>query len=212
MQIEQQHILNWLELCAQAYEENQDYLTDLDRDIGDADHGLNMNRGFKKVVEKMPSKEDKQPIGNIFKTTGMTLLSSVGGASGPLYGTLFIRTAAALGTREQLSFEELIDGLKSGVDGVVSRGKAQAGDKTMCDVWLPVLASMKTSLEQGVSPDYLMDEMVDIAEKSAVSTIEMQAKKGRASYLGERSIGHQDPGATSSLMMIKALRQAVTGS
>ncbi|MGF1724881.1 dihydroxyacetone kinase subunit DhaL [Photobacterium nomapromontoriensis] len=211
MQIEKNQIINWLELCAVAYEENQDFLTDLDRDIGDADHGLNMNRGFKKVAETLP-KVEKQNIATILKNTGMTLLSSVGGASGPLYGTLFIRTAASLGTREQLSFAELIDALKGGVDGVISRGKAEQGDKTMCDVWLPVLNTTKASLESGISPDHLLDEMVEIAEKSAVSTIEMQAKKGRASYLGERSIGHQDPGATSSLIMIKALRQAVTGS
>ncbi|CAH1540041.1 dihydroxyacetone kinase subunit L [Vibrio owensii] len=211
MQIEKNQIINWLELCAQSYAENQDFLTDLDRDIGDADHGLNMNRGFKKVAETLPSVE-KQNIATILKNTGMTLLSSVGGASGPLYGTLFIRTAASVGTREQLSFEELIDALKSGVDGVISRGKAEQGDKTMCDVWLPVLNTTKSQLESGISPGHLLDEMVDLAEKSAVSTIEMQAKKGRASYLGERSVGHQDPGATSSLLMIKALRQAVTGN
>ncbi|MDF4786911.1 dihydroxyacetone kinase subunit DhaL, partial [Vibrio parahaemolyticus] len=126
MQIEKQHIVHWLELCAKTYQENQDFLTDLDRDIGDADHGLNMNRGFKKVAEKLPQFAD-QNIGSILKNTGMTLLSSVGGASGPLYGTLFIRTAAAVGTREQLTFEELVDALKSGVDGVVSRGKAELG-------------------------------------------------------------------------------------
>ncbi|MFC5081018.1 PTS-dependent dihydroxyacetone kinase, ADP-binding subunit DhaL [Vibrio thalassae] len=210
MQIEKQHIINWLELCAVSYEENQDFLTDLDRDIGDADHGLNMNRGFKKVRETLPNVE-KQNISAILKNTGMTLLSSVGGASGPLYGTLFIRTAASVGSRESLTFQELIDDLKSGVDGVISRGKAEQGDKTMCDVWLPVLNEMKTSLENGTSPDHLLDEMVEVAEKSATSTIEMQAKKGRASYLGERSIGHQDPGATSSLLMIKALRQAIAG-
>ncbi|NOI25974.1 dihydroxyacetone kinase subunit DhaL [Vibrio mediterranei] len=210
MQIEKQHIINWLELCAVSYEENQDFLTDLDRDIGDADHGLNMNRGFKKVKETLP-KVEKQNISTILKNTGMTLLSSVGGASGPLYGTLFIRTAASVGSRESLTFQELIDDLKSGVDGVISRGKAEQGDKTMCDVWLPVLNEMKTSLEGGTSPAHLLDEMVEVAEKSATSTIEMQAKKGRASYLGERSIGHQDPGATSSLLMIKALRQAIAG-
>ncbi len=210
MQIEKQHIINWLELCAVSYEENQDFLTDLDRDTGDADHGLNMNRGFKKVKETLP-KVEKQNISTILKNTGMTLLSSVGGASGPLYGTLFIRTAASVGSRESLTFQELIDDLKSGVDGVISRGKAEQGDKTMCDVWLPVLNEMKTSLEGGTSPDHLLDEMVEVAEKSATSTIEMQAKKGRASYLGERSIGHQDPGATSSLLMIKALRQAIAG-
>ncbi|UGA54458.1 dihydroxyacetone kinase subunit DhaL [Vibrio sp. VB16] len=211
MQIEKQHIIHWLELCATAFDENQDFLTDLDRDIGDADHGWNMNRGFKKVIEKLPTVE-KQNISTILKNTGMTLLSSVGGASGPLYGTLFILTSTAIGNREQLSFEELIRSLRCGVDGVISRGKAEQGDKTMCDVWLPVLNSIMPQLDSGVSVERLFDEMVEIAEKSVVATIEMQAKKGRASYLGERSIGFQDPGATSSLILIKALRQAVTGS
>ncbi len=211
MQIEKQQIINWLELCATAFEENQDFLTDLDRDIGDADHGWNMNRGFKKVIEKLPTVE-KQNISTILKNTGVILLSSVGGASGPFYSTLFVRTATAVGNREQLSFEELISSLRSGVDGVISRGKAEQGDKTMCDVWVPVLNSVMAQLDRGASVEGLFDEMVEIAEKSAVATIEMQAKKGRASYLGERSIGHQDPGATSSLIMIKALRQAVTGS
>ncbi|CAH0533109.1 PEP-dependent dihydroxyacetone kinase, ADP-binding subunit DhaL [Vibrio stylophorae] len=210
MQIEKQQMINWLNLCADTFAENQDFLTDLDRDIGDADHGLNMNRGFSKVREALP-KVEQQNIAAILKNTGMTLLSSIGGASGPLYGTLFIRTAASVGAREVLTFEELVDDLKSGVDGVVSRGKAALGDKTMCDVWLPVLQQMKASLEQGVSGDHLLDEMVETAEKCALSTIEMQAKKGRASYLGERSIGHQDPGATSSLLMIKALKQAISG-
>jgi dihydroxyacetone kinase DhaL subunit (EC 2.7.1.121) len=211
MQIEKKHIIHWLELCATTYQDNQDFLTDLDRDIGDADHGLNMHRGFKKVAEKLPQIVE-QNMGSILKNTGMTLLSSVGGASGPLYGTLFIRTAAAVGTREQLTFEELIDVLKSGVDGVVSRGKAELGDKTMCDVWLPVLTNIKASLDKGTSADHLHNEMVELAEANVLATIEMQAKKGRASYLGERSIGHQDPGATSSLLMIKALKQAIAGN
>jgi dihydroxyacetone kinase-like protein len=211
MQIEKQHIINWLELCADTYAENQDFLTDLDRDIGDADHGLNMNRGFSKVKENLP-KVAEQNISMILKNTGMTLLSSVGGASGPLYGTLFIRAAASVGARETLSYQELIDTLKGGVDGVISRGKAAPGDKTMCDVWLPVLEQAKVSAEAGMEGQELTTEMVDVAEKSAVSTIEMLAKKGRASYLGERSIGHQDPGATSSLLMIKALKQALAGS
>lgn len=211
MQIEKTHLINWLELCAQTYAENQDLLTDLDRDIGDADHGLNMNRGFKKVSEIVPNIE-KQNIAAILKNTGMTLLSSVGGASGPLYGTLFIRAAATVGTREQLSFEELIDALKGGVDGVIARGKAEQGDKTLCDVWLPVLSHTKAQIAEGASEAQMWNDMVTMAEKSALATIEMQAKKGRASYLGERSIGHQDPGAVSSLLMIKALRQAVTGN
>lgn len=208
MNIEKHHITKWLSLCAQSYQDNQDMLTDLDRDIGDADHGLNMNRGFKKVAESLPTLEN-QNIAAMFKNTGMNLLSSVGGASGPLYGTLFIRSSAAIGAREQLSFAELIDVLQAGVDGVISRGKAEPGDKTMCDVWLPTLAATKAAQPNEENALMLLEEMVSIAEKSAVATIEMQAKKGRASYLGERSIGHQDPGATSSLLMIKALRQAI---
>lgn len=209
-QVEKKHIIHWLKLCTDTFHENQDFLTDLDRDIGDADHGLNMNRGFQKVGETLP-KVEQQNIGAILKNTGMTLLSSIGGASGPLYGTLFIRMAASVGARESLTFDELAEDLQSGVDGVVSRGRAEPGDKTMCDVWMPVLAQMKVSLASGAGPESLLNEMAETAEKSAIATIPMQARKGRASYLGERSIGHQDPGATSSMLMIKALCQAIRG-
>ena len=208
MQIEKQQIVNWLALCAKAIDENQQFLTNLDRDLGDSDHGLNLHRGFKIVAENLPTVE-KQNISTILKNTGMTLHSNVGGASGPLYGTLFVRAAAAVGTREQLSFEQLIDALKNGVDGIVSRGKAERGDKTMCDVWLPVIEVAKSQIASGISFDDVLDKMVDTAEKGAVSTIEMQAQRGRACYLDKRSIGHQDPGATSSLLMIKALVQAL---
>ncbi|WP_117232860.1 dihydroxyacetone kinase subunit DhaL [Vibrio maerlii] len=211
MQIEKQQIVNWLSLCAKAYDENKDFLTDLDRDLGDSDHGLHINRGFKIVSDNLPTFE-KQNISTILKNTGMTLLYNVGGASGPLYGTLFVRAAAAVGTREQLSFEELIESLKSGVDGIVARGKANVGDKTMCDVWLPVIEQMRSQIATGAHIDSLLECMVATAEKGAVSTIEMQASKGNASTLGKRSIGHQDPGATSSLIMIKALAQAMKGS
>lgn len=211
MQIEKQHIVNWLSLCAKAYEENKEFLTDLDRDLGDSDHGLHICRGFKIVFENLP-KFEKQNIATILKNTGMILLYNVGGASGPLYGTLFIRAAATIGTREQLSFEELIDALKSGVDGIVTRGKANVGDKTMCDVWLPVIEQTRSKIASGAHIDSLLECMVSTSEKGAVSTIEMEASKGNARLLGKRSIGHQDPGATSSLIMIKALVQAVNGS
>ncbi|MDF4667824.1 dihydroxyacetone kinase subunit DhaL, partial [Vibrio parahaemolyticus] len=180
-------------------EQNSDYLTDLDREIGDADHGLNMNRGFRKVQEKLPE-FDGQDIGTILKTTGMTLLSNIGGASGPLFGTFFIRAAKPTASLQNLELNQLVEMVTEGVAGIVSRGKAEPNDKTMCDVWLPVLVSVKASLENGMSADHLLNEMVELAETSAVATIEMLAKKGRASYLGERSIGHQDPGATSSLL------------
>ncbi|MEZ8988289.1 dihydroxyacetone kinase ADP-binding subunit DhaL [Vibrio breoganii] len=208
MQIEKQQIVNWLSLCAKAYDENKDFLTDLDRDLGDSDHGLHINRGFKIVSDNLPTLE-KQNISTILKNTGMILLYNVGGASGPLYGTLFIRAAAAVGTREQISFEELIESLKSGVDGIVARGKANVGDKTMCDVWLPVIEQTRSKIASGANIDSLLECMVSTAEKGAVSTIEMQASKGGARILGKQSVGYQDPGATSSLIMIKALAQAM---
>lgn len=211
MQIKKQQIVNWLALCAKVFDENQKFLTDLDRDLGDSDHGLNLNRGFKIVAESLPVVE-KQNISTILKNTGMTLYSNVGGASGPLYGTLFVRAAATVGSREQLSFEQLIDSLKNGVDGIVSRGKAKINEKTMCDVWLPVIEVARVQLNSGVQIDCILNQMVETAEKGAVATIEMQAQKGRASSLGKCSIGHQDPGATSSLMMIKALVQALRSS
>ncbi|MCG3884497.1 dihydroxyacetone kinase ADP-binding subunit DhaL [Photobacterium leiognathi] len=211
MTITKNQITAWLNSCAQEYADNQDALTNLDKDIGDADHGLNMNRGFSKVAETLPTIAD-QNIGAIFKSVGMTLLSSVGGASGPLYGTLFIRAAGAAKGADEIELTGLIEALKVGVDGVVSRGKAELGDKTMCDVWIPVISSAKEAIDSGKCDDEVLDLMVETAEKSTLSTIEMQAKKGRASYLGERSIGHQDPGATSSLLMIKALVKVIKGN
>lgn len=208
MQIEKQHIVNWLALCAEAYSEHQLFLNNLDRDIGDADHGKHLNRGFRMVAENLPSVE-KQNIATILKNTGMALMSNVGGASGPLYGTLFVRAAATIGSREQLSFQELLNGLTKGVDGMLSRGKARLGDKTLCDVWVPTIERAQMHVANGVPIDELLDDMLSTAERSAVSTIEMQAKKGLASHLGQASVGHQDPGATSSLMMIQALVQAL---
>lgn len=208
MLIEKTDILAWLAQCAATYAEQMDFLTELDRDIGDADHGLNMNRGFKHVAELLPGIE-RHDIGTIFKNTGMTLLSSVGGASGPLYGTFFIRAAAAVGSRTALSLKDLLDAMSVGVEGVLVRGKANLGDKTMCDVWIPVLEKTKQALANGMEPEQVLALIGTTADECVVSTIMMQAKKGRASYLGERSIGHQDPGATSTMLMLKALEQAI---
>lgn len=164
MQIEKQHIVNWLALCAEAYSEHQLFLNNLDRDIGDADHGKHLNRGFRVVAENLPSVE-KQNIATILKNTGMALMSNVGGASGPLYGTLFVRAAATIGSREQLSFQELLNGLTKGVDGMLSRGKARLGDKTLCDVWVPTIERAQMHLAKGVSIDELLDDMLSTAEK-----------------------------------------------
>lgn len=143
-------VILWLQQCAQLFEKNSDYLTDLDREIGDADHGLNMNRGFKKVLEKLPEFENKD-IGFILKNTGMTLLSNIGGASGPLFGTFFIRGAKPAAGLESLDLNQLYDVFKDGVDGIVSRGKAQPSDKTMCDAWWPVLDALKQANDDKLS-------------------------------------------------------------
>ena len=201
-------IILWLQQCAQLFEQNRDYLTDLDREIGDADHGLNMNRGFKKVAEKLPEFADKD-IGFILKNTGMTLLSNIGGASGPLFGTFFIRAAKPTASLQSLDVNQLYEMTKEGVDGIVSRGKAQPNDKTMCDVWWPVVDSLKHANDQSLSIEDAIDNALKVAEKAAEETIPMQAKKGRASYLGERSIGHKDPGSASVVLILQALFNAI---
>ena len=207
MSLNRTQIVNWLYRCGEIFTKESDFLTGLDREIGDADHGLNMHRGFSKVVEKLPSIADKD-IGFILKNTGMVLLSSVGGASGPLFGTFFIRAAQVTQAHQSLTLEELYQMIRDGAEGVISRGKAEPGDKTMCDVWLPVVESLRQSCEQKLSVQAALEAASQQAEVAAQSTITMQARKGRASYLGERSIGHQDPGATSVMFMMQMLAQA----
>ncbi|CAI1046404.1 PTS-dependent dihydroxyacetone kinase, ADP-binding subunit dhaL [Serratia marcescens] len=210
MALTKQQVVDWLMRCGEVFSRERDFLTQLDTEIGDADHGLNMNRGFNKVVEKLPSVADKD-IGFILKNTGMTLLSSVGGASGPLFGTFFIRAAQAANAKQSLDLAELHQMMQEGVEGVVMRGKAEPGDKTMCDVWWPVVDSLGQSAQQNLSVAEALQRAADSAERAVESTITMQARKGRASYLGERSIGHQDPGATSVMLMMKTLAE-VAGS
>ncbi|HAT5011938.1 TPA: dihydroxyacetone kinase ADP-binding subunit DhaL [Serratia marcescens] len=210
MALTKQQVVDWLMRCGEVFSRERDFLTQLDTEIGDADHGLNMNRGFNKVVEKLPSVADKD-IGFILKNTGMTLLSSVGGASGPLFGTFFIRAAQAANAKQSLDLPELHQMMQEGVEGVVMRGKAEPGDKTMCDVWWPVVESLGQSAQQNLSVAEALQRAADSAERAVENTITMQARKGRASYLGERSIGHQDPGATSVMLMMKTLAE-VAGS
>ena len=204
MIVTRDQVVQWLELTAAVMKENKDYLTQLDSPIGDADHGINMDRGFRKVLEKLPSVADKD-IGNILKTTGMTLISSVGGASGPLYGTFFMRGGMAADAKEELAGEDLAAILQAGLDGLVQRGRAQVGDKTMIDAWTPALKAFHDALAAGGNELLALQTSVNAAEQGMKDTIPLQARKGRASYLGERSIGHQDPGATSSYLMLKAL-------
>ena len=204
MSVSKEKIVAWIESTADVMAENKTYLTELDSAIGDADHGINMNRGFSKVREKLPTITDTD-IGNILKTTGMTLISTVGGASGPLYGTFFMRAGVALAAKEELSPEDIYTMLKTGMEGVIQRGRASVGDKTMIDAWVPALDTFRQKLDDG--DDLLV--ALEAAEKGMKDTIPLQARKGRASYLGERSIGHQDPGATSTYLMLNALLETL---
>lgn len=202
--VTKEQIVRWLEATAAVLAENKSYLTDLDSAIGDADHGTNMDRGFTKVMEKLPTVADKD-IGNILKTVGMTLISSVGGASGPLYGTFYMRGGMAADAKEELSSDDLAALIQSAVEGVQQRGRAQPGDKTMIDALLPAVQALKSAVADGKSVTEAVAEAVAAAEQGMKDTIPLQARKGRASYLGERSIGHQDPGATSSYLILNAL-------
>lgn len=208
MSVTKQQIISWLTLSAEAMQANRQHLTDLDSPIGDADHGINMARGFKKVMERLPTVEDKD-IGNILKATGMALISSVGGASGPLYGTFYLRAAGPVAAKEELSDEDVVNMLDAGVQGIVSRGRAQLGDKTMIDAWMPALDALRSAVADNQSTVDAMVACVASAEKGMKDTIPLQARKGRASYLGERSIGHQDPGATSTYLLLNALLEAL---
>lgn len=202
--VTKEQIVQWLQAFATVIEHNKDYLTELDAAIGDADHGINMERGFKKVMIQLPSVADKD-IGSILKTVSMTLISSVGGASGPLYGTLFLRAGTAVAGKQELTDEDMVGLLQAALDGVLQRGKAKPGDKTMVDVLSPAVATFQQAIDEGKTTLEAMQQTVAAAQQGMKDTTPMLAKKGRASYLGERSIGHQDPGGTSSYLMLKSL-------
>ena len=208
MMVTNKQILQWLHSVAIAIEQNKDYLTELDAAIGDADHGINMNRGFQKVKDKLVSVADGD-IESILKTVSMTLISAVGGASGPLYGTLFLRASMAVKGKQELSEEDMADLLQSGLDGVVQRGKANLGDKTMVDALAPAVAAFKQAIAAGSTTVEGLKKAVAAAEEGMKNTIPLVAKKGRASYLGERSAGHQDPGATSSYLILQVLLNTI---
>ncbi|AFY58455.1 dihydroxyacetone kinase DhaL subunit [Rivularia sp. PCC 7116] len=206
--MQKQTIINWLQKFASEIEQNKDYLTELDAAIGDADHGINMQRGFKKVIEKLPTVADKD-IGTILKTVSMTLISSIGGASGPLYGTFFLRASTAVAGKQELDAENILELLKTGLDGIIARGKTQLGDKTMVDSLHPAVMAFEQAINDGADVKNAVEKAVAAAEQGMKETIPMVAKKGRASYLGERSKGHQDPGATSVYLMLKSLQESL---
>ena len=200
--ITQAEVLSWIQALQKTYKENKTYLTELDSAIGDADHGINMDRGFTTVKAEL-EKTPPQDIGAILKTTAMTLIRTVGGASGPLYGTFFLRASNTCAGKTELQASDLVALFEIGLEGIVRRGKAQLGDKTMVDALTPAVNTMKQLLQDGTDLHQILQQGVAAAEKGMNDTIPLQAKKGRASYLGERSIGHQDPGATSAYLLLK---------
>lgn len=202
MPITTEDTLRWIEQVAIVLHENREFLTQLDSSIGDADHGINMDRGFQAVINKLPTVAGMD-IGSILKTVGTTLVSTVGGASGPLYGTAFLRAGMANAGKHELYEADVIEMLEAALEGVKARGKAQPGEKTMVDALTPALLAAKEAEHLGLSQ--LLHRASEAAEKGMKATIPLLATKGRASYLGERSIGHQDPGATSSWLILKTL-------
>lgn len=199
-------VLACLRQMADVIHENKEYLTDLDAAIGDADHGINMDRGFQAILKKLPSVEDKD-AGTIVKTAGMTLVSSVGGAGGPLYGTAFMQAGMAIAGKYELKAEDMLAILDAALKGVIMRGRANLDDKTMVDAITPAVNAMREALGNGAGTVEALEQAAAAAEKGMKDTIPMLAKKGRASYLGERSIGHQDPGATSSYLLINTMAE-----
>ena len=208
--VTKQQIIQWLQSIAVVLEQNKDYLTELDAAIGDADHGINMNRGFQKVASQLPGVADTD-IGSILKTVSMTLISSVGGASGPLYGTMFLRASTAVAGKSELTDEDMVGLLQAAVDGVVQRGKANLGDKTMLDALSPASDALRQAVANGASTQEALEQAVAAAEQGMKDTIGLVAKKGRASYLGDHSANHQDPGATSAYLILKTLLETVSG-
>jgi dihydroxyacetone kinase-like protein len=191
----------WLRSFADAVTENADELTKLDSAIGDADHGANMRRGMKAVVAKLDAAPDAAP-NPLLKTAGMTLVSTVGGASGPLYGTFFLRMASAAGDREELDAAGLAAALRAGVEGVIARGKAEPGDKTMLDALVPAVDALDAAVAGGAGLGDALRAAATAAAEGSDATVPLVARMGRASYLGERSAGHRDPGAASAAILL----------
>ena len=200
----------WVRSTAAVIEEHAATLTKLDSAIGDGDHGTNMNRGFKAAVQRLDGLE-AEDFGAVFKAVGMALIGKVGGASGPLYGSLFLGMGKELGDAGEVEDERLAAALRAGYDSVVARGKAQLEDKTMLDAWHPALEALDAALGEGRDLGPALDDAAVAAEAGMKATIPMVARKGRASYLGERSRDHQDPGATSTHLILKSLADVVNG-
>jgi phosphoenolpyruvate---glycerone phosphotransferase subunit DhaL len=201
MPVSRDDVVTWIKAVAGMIAENSSYLTELDSAIGDADHGANMERGFKAVINKLPEVSDKD-IGTIFKTVGMTLVSTVGGAGGPLYGTWFLQAGMKTAGKMELTLADWTEALDASLSGIIMRGKAELGDKTMVDALTPAVNALKQAIEENKPLNAALKLSASSAQKGMEATIPLVARKGRASYLGERSAGHQDPGATSTYLML----------
>lgn len=196
----------WIELAAADVAEQRDYLVDLDRAIGDGDHGENMDRGFKAAVEALGQAQPGS-VAEVLKTVAKTLMSTVGGAAGPLYGTAFLRASKAAGDGN-LDGAGVAAVIAGALEGIQARGKATTGEKTMVDAWTPALEAARAAAESGSGPAAVLEAAATAAEAGAAATEPMRATKGRASYLGERSIGHLDPGAVSTSLILRAAVRA----
>ena len=208
MPVSNGQVSDWVRAFAATVAENKEYLTELDSAIGDADHGINMNRGMQAVLGKLDAGEAAD-VGALLKTVGMTLVSTVGGASGPLYGTLFLEMGKSTAGKSELSGEDWADALAAGVAGVQRRGKAELGDKTMVDALVPAVEAVRSALAGGAALDEALRRSAEAAQAAMTATIPLVARKGRASYLGERSANHQDPGATSSWLLLRAAAETL---
>lgn len=203
---------DWIRRTAQVISEHRVELVTLDRAIGDGDHGENLDRGFTAVIAKLDTLPEDAMPGDALKLVATTLISTVGGASGPLLGTAYLKGAAAVGKEPALDGAAVVAFLTAARDGVVLRGKAESGDKTMIDAWTPAVDAAAAAEGAGRTPAEILAAAADAAEKGAVATEPLVARKGRASYLGERAIGHRDPGAQSSSLILRAAADAAVAS
>lgn len=194
----------WMTESARIVSEHRGELITLDREIGDGDHGENMDRGFSAVLGKLDGLPADASPGDALKLVATTLISTVGGASGPLFGTAFLKGSQAVAGKEELTADDVVAFLTAARDGIVSRGKAETGDKTMIDAWTPAVDAAAAAAGEGRSEREVLEAAADAAERGAADTEPLVARKGRASYLGERAVGHRDPGAQSTALLLRA--------
>ena len=209
--MDSQTVTAWMSEIASSIRAERDYLVQLDAAIGDGDHGINMNRGFDAVVIALSTEPDEPP-GKLLILAGKTLISTVGGASGPLWGSALRKAGRALGDGPTFDMAQLVDAIAAALASVQDLGAAVPGDKTMVDALIPAVAAMREGLARGASNNEILRSAAEASEAGMRATIPLQARKGRASYLGERSIGHQDPGATSTSLILRALERTVASS